>query len=63
MSQKDYIKGYENGAKAYRRWKGRYFNMKYIPKNITDSDKRLDYAEGWHTGWDDAQKEDITVNR
>jgi len=57
---KDYMRGYENGRKAYRKMKGRFFNRRYIPKNIEDRDG---YSEGWFVGWDDAQKEDITVNQ
>jgi len=56
---KDCIKGYENGRKMYHKMKGRYFNEKYIPEDI---ENRIDYGIGWYQGWDDAQREDITVN-
>jgi len=62
VNQKDYIKGYENGGKSYRRMKGRFFNEKYIPKSVEGELNRLDYINGWYTGWDNAQKEDITIN-
>ena len=42
--------------------KGRFFNEKYIPKSVEGELNRLDYINGWYTGWDNAQKEDITVN-
>ena len=56
---KDEIKGYENGRKAYRKGKGRFFNDKYISKDI---ENRYDYCGAWLEGWDDEQKEDITIN-
>ena len=59
IKSKDYIKGYENGRKMYNKGKGRYFNERYIPKDI---EERNDYSAGWFEGWDDEQKEDITVN-
>ena len=62
VNKKVYIRGYENGCKVYRRFKGRYFNDKFIPKDITDTYEKCDYANGWFAGWDDAQKQDITVN-
>ena len=59
LKSKDYSRGYENGRKVYYKGKGRYFNERYIPKDIVE---KLEYIDGWLNGWDDAQKEDITVN-
>lgn len=59
LKSKDYMKGYENGRKMYRNCKGKFFNSRYIPKDVKDRDG---YGEGWFAGWDDEQKEDIKVN-
>ena len=59
---KEWLRGYENGKKKYSKFKARSFKSLFTPKDITDAEARERYTYGCYEGWDDAQKEDITVN-
>ena len=58
----EWLRGYENGRKKYGEFKARAFKPLFAPKDITDIMAKEIYASGQYEGWDDAQREDITVN-